>query len=389
MKFAIILTNDWELYGNGQGDYFINQKEPLNSLLEIINSYQAKLTVFAEVVQQLNSLEKAPANEELRTVSSDWEKTISDLVEQGHDVQLHIHPQLIGDNLKDFNKWSIANFSKLEMLDIISTCKKYLENTLKKTYKDYNCIAFRAGGYAIQPSQIVIENLLITGIRCDSSVTKGLSGSFFDFKNSYSHYFPWFCKSDITLKTKKKGSLLEMPIYSIPKLDSPLLRVFLPTIFYRLFHSIKLSKEDRIWLNMNMNKNSGYSMKDKYSAQIKRSFFKFIFSKLIQRSSLQFDYDKIPAKILTNHIKKEWESINSGNFIKSELFKDCYIPIVLIGHAKELKSIYNIELLLKLLASEFTDNYDFFTISSFYTEFTSNSTKYNNLDKQLRSNGNL
>ena len=52
MRFRIILTNDWELFGNGRGDYFEIQHNPLKELMEVISVYDAKLTIFAEVAQQ-------------------------------------------------------------------------------------------------------------------------------------------------------------------------------------------------------------------------------------------------------------------------------------------------------------------------------------------------
>ena len=387
MKLAIILTNDWELFGNGQGDYFINQKEPLNSILEVIEFYQAKLTVFAEVVQQLNILKQASSDERSKAIASDWEETVSELVQQGHDVQLHIHPQLIDNKISDHTKWSIANFQRLEMFNIISECKNYIEKTISNSNKDYKCLAFRAGYFANQPSNIVIENLLKAGIKCDTSVTKGLFGGFYDFRNSYSHYFPWFCKSNICLRDNEKGALLEIPIYSIPKLDSPFLRAVFPAFYYRLFHSTRLSKEEKCWLKEDKIKGSGYTNKESYSAQFKYSSRRFIFSKLITNSSIQFDYDQIPARILVRFIKGKWNEINNSNIKKDVQFDKCYLPVVLIGHAKNLKSTYNIEQFLKLLTPAFSDSYEFFTISSYYNQFLSNLSIYDRLDNHLRLNG--
>ena len=386
MKLAIILTNDWELFGNGQGDYFINQKEPLISLLKIVNSHQAKLTVFAEVIQQLNALLQASSSERLRDIASDWEKTITELVKQGHDVQLHIHPQLLENDL-NYSNWSIANLPKSEMLDILSDCKKYLEKIIKKEIQNYDCLAFRAGGYAIQPSMVVIENLLSAGIKCDSSVTKGLFDSYYNFKHSYSYYFPWFCKSDVCLKQNANDSLLEIPIYSVPKMESTVLRVLFPQLYYLLFHSSKLSRDYRNWLKLKKQSKAKHSFKDLYSAEFKKSMVKLILSKIIQPSAMQFDYDKIPAKILLHYIKKKWNKIISYKLKNSEQFDNCYIPIVLIGHVKELHSTYNIEQFLELLNIELSGSYEFLTISEFYNNFISNSSLYNKLDDHLRSNG--
>ena len=52
MKIGLILSNDWELFGDGSGDYFEIQHKPLESLLSTVENHSAKLTVMAEVAQQ-------------------------------------------------------------------------------------------------------------------------------------------------------------------------------------------------------------------------------------------------------------------------------------------------------------------------------------------------
>jgi hypothetical protein len=44
MRLGLVLTNDWELYGDGSGDYFEVQERPLRSLLRAAEDYGAKIT---------------------------------------------------------------------------------------------------------------------------------------------------------------------------------------------------------------------------------------------------------------------------------------------------------------------------------------------------------
>lgn len=381
MKLAIILTNDWELFGDGKGDYYADQKEPLVTLLESINSFNAKLTVFAEVFQQLNTLSQESKDNRLQAISLDWEETVRWLVKEGHDVQLHIHPQ-IADNKLDYGKWAISDLPKSEMLNILVNGKGLLEETIKPADEKYKCVAFRAGGYAIQPSEIVLENLWASGIRCDSSVTKGFFDSFYNFNKAYSHYFPWPCKSDICVKQKSDNAILEIPIYSVAKLDSPVIRILFPSLYYRLFHSARLSDDNKRWLALRKGKKTNSSFKDLYAAAYKRSPLRLFLSKIVQ-FTMQFDYDKVPAEVLINYIKKRWNRINGLKIKNIEQFDDCYIPVVLIGHAKELHGTYNIEQFLHLLETELDGSYEFLTISEFYNNFTDNYLLYESLDYQL------
>ena len=52
MNLGLIITNDWEVFGDGSGDYFELQHKPLEALLKVVEEYGAKLTVMAEVGQQ-------------------------------------------------------------------------------------------------------------------------------------------------------------------------------------------------------------------------------------------------------------------------------------------------------------------------------------------------
>ena len=56
------------------------------------------------------------------------------------------------------------------MNSIIKWGKVYLEKTLKPIKSDYQCIAFRAGGYCIQPHEELFSVLRENGIIIDSSV---------------------------------------------------------------------------------------------------------------------------------------------------------------------------------------------------------------------------
>lgn len=384
MKLVLIITNDWELYGNGKGDYYKIQKQPLNSILEVLEKYNAKLTVFAEVMQQINAINEASNDAYFKEVSDDWVKTARDLIGIGHDIQLHIHPQLYEGN----NNWSIAGLQAEQMDKIISLGKTYLEQVLREVDKQYRCIAFRAGGYAIQPSATVVHNLLKNEIKCDSSVTKGLYGSYYDFRKAYSHFFPWFCNSDICSKSEQNNGFLEIPIFSIPVIDSPVLRKLLPKIYYRYILHEKLANNDINWLKQLRNHdNTGYSIKDKYSLQAGHSFIRLIVSKMLQRSSLQFDYDKVPSSIMVKMIQKTWTEINSFPETQPDRFEHCYLPIVLIGHTKELKSTSNIDRLLKQFTNTFPGTSTFMTISEFYNHYLSYTSEYTALENRLKQSG--
>lgn len=383
MNLAIILTNDWELFGNGSGDYFKNQKEPLNDLLKSINGHGFKITLFAEVIQQLNLIGQPYDYKMAHVITSDWEKTIKDLLAEGHDIQLHIHPQLLKNKDETQSEWSIANLNKVEMYEVICDGKNYLESVLRMQDPNYECIAFRAGAYAIQPSHNVLNNLYKAGIKCDSSVTNGLVSSLYDFRNSYSSYFPWFSNANVTEKNKDETSILEIPIFSVSKIDSPFFRVKFPFHYNLFFHYTRLTKKEMQWIHQTKKgKTSSYSLKEKYQSQASKSLLKLVYYKIIQPHSFQFDYDKVPARVLIKYLVKLNNRLQSN---KLDKYENCFIPVVLIGHAKEHHSNDNMILFMELLKQEFQTQYKSFTISEYYQHFMNHLKTYEQLENDLNS----
>jgi hypothetical protein len=137
------------------------------------------------------------------------------------------------------------------MVNTLKEGKRYLDNLLGPVEPSYECIAFRAGAYCIEPSAVVIQNLLKVGIICDTSVTKGsYNPPFFDYRDAYSHFWPWFVSpDDVKYKSEKEEGLLEIPIYSYKAIDLPIIRKFISLrLFYLICFGALLSKQDQKWL---------------------------------------------------------------------------------------------------------------------------------------------
>ena len=117
MKIALVLTNDWELFGDGSGSYYEVQHKPLAELLPLLSAYDAKITLMAEVMQQFSHQSIAAENPEAKEISNSWENIIRDAAVRGHDVQLHLHPQWQGAKYTgskwqcDMDKWKLSAHS--------------------------------------------------------------------------------------------------------------------------------------------------------------------------------------------------------------------------------------------------------------------------------------
>ncbi|MBN2144933.1 MAG: hypothetical protein JW774_09945 [Candidatus Aureabacteria bacterium] len=222
----LICTADYELFfskNNNPEEILI---QPTDRLLKIFSKYQQPITLFADVCCILR----------LKELGDDFafkmEEQLISAVRCGHDVQLHVHPHWL---FADFNngEWSFdKKYYKIQNLGfdrsetdirksgyaLLKNAKKYLENLLTSVNPDYKCIAFRAGGWCIQPELEYTAALSELGITIDSSVIYG--GKSMEEMNS--HDFTdvpkgnYFFKDNIHIKiNQSQGALYEVPVIGL------------------------------------------------------------------------------------------------------------------------------------------------------------------------------
>jgi hypothetical protein len=120
------------------------------------------------------------------------EEQLNDALQNGHDVQAHLHPHWFSTEIERCGNGCRYHFKNSVFLlgnhlrgdyqqqrskacSLLLCCRQYLENLLCVKFPDYKCIAFRAGGYGIQPkTDIIIGALIDAGYRIDSSVVPGM-----------------------------------------------------------------------------------------------------------------------------------------------------------------------------------------------------------------------
>jgi len=252
----LILHDDWEIYGDGTGDPVALMFDPARRLLDICDKYQAKYTFYAEIGQQLNMLD-APERKWTRYADT-WEKILLDAVARGHDVQLHLHPQWIGAQLKDgqwkldVSKWNTAKVGEALLDEWIGRGSAYLRGLLQGIDPEYELLSYRAGGWMCQPSTALYRVLKKHGIVCDVSVMKGrykkfADGGVIDFRNAFSRFEPWEVDPDNFALEKQGAGIWELPVYTeMSRLPHPvylLSKSFSPLHYYRIFKKRKIQRE--------------------------------------------------------------------------------------------------------------------------------------------------
>ena len=70
----IVLTDDWELRGNGSGNMEKIQFDTINKLCDIYDNFGIKGTFNAEIMQQIYHLKYGEKHHKLLKLAADWEK---------------------------------------------------------------------------------------------------------------------------------------------------------------------------------------------------------------------------------------------------------------------------------------------------------------------------
>lgn len=176
----LAFVDDWELRGNGSGDVRELQLRPMRELVMIFNRYGIHGSFNAEVMQQLTFRKFQSAHHELRELADEWDDSIRETFRQGHDVQLHTHPQWCGAQYENGEwkltaDWSILNYEPDKARRIVLDGKEYLENLLRPVDANYQCVSFRSGSWCIAPSPHLLDLLANLGIIFDMSMVGGVN----------------------------------------------------------------------------------------------------------------------------------------------------------------------------------------------------------------------
>lgn len=324
MKIAIIFTNDYEVYGNGTGDVQEALVMPTEGMLHKFGSFGVRHTIFADIVEywRFREAEDSGIFGPKYKAATLIEHQLRDSVRAGHDVQLHVHPQWLLAEPLDSTNWKVnedhwrtsnipnglgATDDRLSLRGVLSEGKKTLESLLRPIKPDYECIAFRAGGYCIQPEGNVLQAMLDVGLYLDSSVCPGRYldrfPAFFDFRSAPRDSAYWKISDNVNCPDSG-GRLMEVPVATG-----------------------RQSRLDSSW------------MKGKRVTSILR--------RLLLPQTVNLDYCKLGGPELVemteryiSHMKRGLENPHVP------------IPVVLIGHSKEWKGQDSLDYYLEWLRSQ-------------------------------------
>lgn len=218
----LAFVDDWEVRGNGTGDPRVLQFEPMRKLVKIFNKYGIRGSFNAEVMQQLAYRRLQERFPELKVIADEWEDVALESFRQGHDIQLHLHPQWLdaqyqGDGYwKVGGEWSILNYPAQQIRAMLLSGKQYLETLLRKSDPAYACVSFRSGSWCAAPSDSLLPILSELGFVFDMSIVAGIRCDTPQVKLDYTHCEEPFAPYYPEMKDARRVSPFVQPIVCVP-----------------------------------------------------------------------------------------------------------------------------------------------------------------------------
>jgi hypothetical protein len=225
-RIDLVLTDDWELRGDGSGNIRSIQFDTMRRLRDVYEQYDLRASFNVEVMQQLTHLRLADEHPKLRELANEWEAIVCETYSRGHDVQLHLHPQWSDASYVDGQwqlrgAWSILDYPIEETRTMLRGAKEYLEGLLRPINPDYRCVSFRSGSWCIAPNEHILGNLAELGIVLDMSIVNGLFYDTphitLDYRDIDEPFLPYYPQ----MQDARRVASSPQPIVCIPTLTYP------------------------------------------------------------------------------------------------------------------------------------------------------------------------
>lgn len=197
----VVLSDDWELRGNGSGNPRAMQFRTARALMDVYERHGFRCSFNAEVMQQLAFREAATRHPELGAIADEWDDCVREMLRRGHDVQLHTHPQwdgavFEGGRFRMNPEWSLQRCPDDKVRRLLRSAHAYLVELGRREDPSYRCVSYRAGAWALAPSPTILPALAELGIVFDMSIVSGIyhdtGGVYFDYRTVDEAWRPYY-----------------------------------------------------------------------------------------------------------------------------------------------------------------------------------------------------
>ena len=348
-KVKILLEDDCEILGNGQGHVMYRQYLPVIKYIDLLNKYNIKSTFFVDM-GHLFFLNKNKKIKDFKLQSKIIEYTITNLIDNQMDVQLHLHSQwygakFINSNTQVTDKWNIGQLSPADQKIIFNECFNTLNIILKKT--NHEVISYKAGSWGLNPFNTLYEEFKKNNIKIVLGPSKGMKNQKlnFDYSNMENDCFPYYCDSNDINKIGYEKDIVIIPLT--------------PT-YLNIFDLI------RYYINVKMKYliNLDLDLDEKPLAptlvDVKKSFMK-------NRINASFSPLKTHMKINSQdfwYLKKTFKRA----YRKIENYNEDYKLLVIETHTKDfINNFHNVNMFFNYLREKYS-NLEFVTVSEVYND---------------------
>lgn len=270
---TILLSFDYELFfGERSGTVLKSIIEPTNMLMDEMerNGMRGNFFVDYLMFRKLENRTELQAQADLALLK----EQIRDMVSRGHRIELHLHPHWIDAkynsdgtwNFDDFTHYSLSSLDEETIVEMFKKGTAYLTSLAREVEHDYKIVAFRAGGWAVQPFSKLKYAFEICNIKFDSSVAYK---TYAIQENSEYNYMgapskEKYCFFDDVCLESESGPFSEVPIYTVKrnlfdKIVDKLLRM-LTTFFKQYSDGTHFRNEETLNKNVFSIKKSNRSM---------------------------------------------------------------------------------------------------------------------------------
>jgi hypothetical protein len=314
----LVLTVDHEIFGNGAGDVRQHAVEPLERMATVCARHAVPLTVFFEAEEYVAFERHAdPLRGELGYDPARlMREQVIRLARQGHDFQLHLHPEWHGARRED-GRWVLRDdqptvdslfAAQPETTRYIAERKHLLDTLLAEAGSARRVCAYRAGAFSAQPGMRLLTALAENGMVIDSSVVKGLhrrdGPGALDYRNAPPRKRLWRVSRAVA-EEDAGGRVWEIPIHSVMR--RRLHQATWSRLKAKFSRHVPRAQQERLARQLGLSRNP-----------VKLARF------LWQRVPIKLDYHNLSPRQLLRWIKAIPPVAN-----------DPLDVVVLIGHTKE------------------------------------------------------
>jgi hypothetical protein len=345
----LILSCDYEIFGNGSGDVRRDMIEPARRLLLLCDRYGAKVSLMLEVGEYwaMREAEQKGLLHVGYSPSREIEEQIRHAVQGGHDVQLHLHPWWIGATLRN-GAWQLQpQYRRITDLpnglgaadDLFSVTgalyqgKHTLETMIRPVGAEYECLVYRAAMFWGQPSGELIRGLRTAGLAADSSVISGLHETApvpTDYRSAVAAAGCWWTSAeDISHSGPIGEHIIEFPVYSR-------LRPYVCNFKWtKLYATLRRRQQEK-------SNTHGHGMME---ARQSTEPVGQILRRLGTLQPWKYDFCKLSANDMIRGLRRLMKNEPAGG-------EGGGTPVVLLGHSKDFWNERNLAAFLKFVREE-------------------------------------